>query len=77
MDYQDAIRDMLIRSGTQGIKQQAFTIRLTRWATGEEIHEYLEALRAEGKVQKFVDRWKGRQGAPPTYWRATTKILEN
>ncbi len=75
-DWRLELIHTLVAAGTNGIKQSHLQARFQNWADGPTIRHELEALRAEGKVQKFIIPLKG-SGTAPTVWRATTKILED
>lgn len=75
MDWRVALREMLIKAGSNGVKQSALTFRLRSLATADDMMVQLEEWRKQNMVQRF--RVYPRLGRPSTVWRATVLILED
>lgn len=73
-DWREDLERFLITAGTTGRKQHDITERFGNWVTAGILQEHLEALRAEGKAQKFKPPSTGT-GRTPVIWRATKLIL--
>lgn len=74
VDWQVLLVNYLIGGGTVGRSQTEVTFKLKNHVKVPEFMNYLEVLVAQEKVQKF--RLPSR-GNKVTYWRATTKILDD
>jgi len=74
--WQDAIRQVLINAGSEGMGQREIIKKLEHVAVADEVLPELEFLLncSPPKVQKFTVPTKGR---PKTVWRATVHILKD
>ncbi len=73
--WQEALREILIAAGTDGLGQREIIKKLENVALAEDIVPELEFMKAMDppKVQSFTVPTKGR---PKTVWRATIHILK-
>lgn len=69
----EALRDLLISHGVNGINQSVITHTLMYIGDAKKLQAKLEEWRQIGAVQKFRKEGKHR---PATIWRATEKILD-
>lgn len=75
--WDEIIIAYLIKGGTNGWSWDSLVRRYQSQVTREELRAFLEALKAEGKVDSFKVPASTGVGAPKTVWRATSKILED
>lgn len=70
--WEETITRFLISKGVDGIKQSDLIYKFYQIVSAEEMLPWLEQLKEERKVDRFIVPTKGR---PATWWRATTLIL--
>lgn len=73
MPWRNQLITFLIKGGTTGRPQVNIMQSTARYANSKQVLAYLNALQAEGKVQKF--KVPAARGLDATVWRATNKIL--
>jgi hypothetical protein len=71
--WDEAVIMYLIKGGTNGWTWEALAHRYQTQVSRAELKAFLEALKAEGKVDNFTV--SEGVGPPRTVWRATTKIM--
>lgn len=69
------VNEYLIKHGTAGVSQAAIVKQFRRIANAAELVIHLNQLRDERKADKYTA--KVNAGPPTTWWRATTRILED
>lgn len=67
----------LVNGGTLGRTQREIMLRYKGTIDSVALNAFLEALREEGKLDRFRVPHPSGKGNPRTVWRATTKILES
>lgn len=72
---EEALRELLIKAGTQGLKQYQITSQLQRYGSAKVLRDMLEDWELKQWVQRF--EMPRKNWRPTTVWRATTLILNS